>query len=53
MLALIGNTVKTEFAEYACSTREEAEALYMSLKPRAEPVAENGASTDRSVDTKA
>jgi hypothetical protein len=34
MCVLIGNTVKTETAEYPCRTREEAEALYMQLLER-------------------
>jgi len=35
MRILIGNTVKTDFGEYPCATREEAEALFRSLEERA------------------
>ena len=34
MCVLIGNTVKTATGDYACKTREEAEALYMQLLER-------------------
>jgi hypothetical protein len=36
MCFLVGKTVKTQFADYSCATREEAEALYMSLRHREE-----------------
>ena len=36
MRVLIGNTVKTQFADYPCATREEAEALFMTLRDREE-----------------
>lgn len=34
MRQIIGNTVKTDFADYPCANREEAEALLMSLIQR-------------------
>ena len=34
MCVLVGNTVKTRFADYPCATREEAEALYLRLRER-------------------
>jgi len=34
MQVIIGNTVKTDFADYPCASREEAEALFMSLLQR-------------------
>jgi hypothetical protein len=34
MCVLIGNTVKTKYADYPCATREEAEALFMRLRER-------------------
>ena len=34
MRALVGNMVKTEVADYPCATREEAEALYLTLRRR-------------------
>ena len=37
MRVLIGNMVKTGVADYPCASREEAEALYMTLHDRHEP----------------
>lgn len=34
MQVIIGNTVKTDFGDYPCANREEAEALLMSLVQR-------------------
>ncbi len=34
MRVIIGNTVKTDFGDYTCASREEAEALLMSLIER-------------------
>jgi hypothetical protein len=34
MCVLVGNTVKTKYADYPCATREEAEALFMRLRER-------------------
>lgn len=34
MSAIVGNTVKTEFGDYLCPNREQAEALFMSLHLR-------------------
>lgn len=34
MHVIIGNTVKTDFGDYPCANREEAEALLMSLLQR-------------------
>lgn len=34
MCVLIGNTVKTQYADYPCATREEAEALFIRLRER-------------------
>ncbi len=34
MHVIIGNTVKTDFGDYFCASREEAEALLMSLVQR-------------------
>ena len=34
MRLIIGNTVKTDFGDYTCANREEAEALLMSLIQR-------------------
>jgi hypothetical protein len=34
MRQIIGNTVKTDFGDYPCANREEAEALLMSLIQR-------------------
>jgi hypothetical protein len=31
MRVIIGNTVKTDFGDYPCDSREQAEALLMSL----------------------
>ena len=42
MCVLIGNIVKTEFADYPCATREEAEALFMRLREREQQVARRG-----------
>ena len=42
MRVLIGNVVKTDTAEYAFATREEAEAFYMTLR------VERGRDTDYS-----
>ena len=42
MCVLIGNIVKTEFADYPCATREEAEALFMRLREREQQVAGRG-----------
>jgi hypothetical protein len=36
MRVLIGNTVKTGVADHHCTTREEAEALFMALHERRE-----------------
>ena len=42
MCVLIGNTVKTQFADYPCATREEAETLFMTLRDREEGRGESG-----------
>jgi len=34
MRAIVGNTVKTDFGDYLCADREQAEALFMSLHLR-------------------
>ena len=34
MQVIIGNTVKTDFGDYPCTNRDEAEALFMSLLQR-------------------
>lgn len=34
MCVLIGNTVKTSTGDYACKTREEAEALFVQVRER-------------------
>ena len=34
MHVIIGNTVKTDFGDYPCANREEAEALLVSLLER-------------------
>ncbi|MBI2382462.1 MAG: hypothetical protein HYV18_00110 [Gammaproteobacteria bacterium] len=34
MQVLIGNIVKTQFADYPCASREEAEALVVRLRER-------------------
>ena len=34
MCVLIGTTVKTQYADYPCATREEAETLFMTLRAR-------------------
>lgn len=34
MHVIIGNTVKTDFGDYPCANREEAEALLISLLQR-------------------
>ncbi len=34
MHVIIGNTVKTDFGDYPCASREEAEALLISLIQR-------------------
>ena len=34
MHVIIGNTVKTDFGDYTCASREEAEALLISLIQR-------------------
>jgi hypothetical protein len=31
MRVIVGNTVKTDFGDYPCDSREQAEALLMSL----------------------
>lgn len=37
MYVLIGTTVKTQYADYPCATREEAETLFMTLRAREAP----------------
>lgn len=34
MRVIIGNTVKTDFGDYPCASREEAEALMLTLLQR-------------------
>lgn len=34
MQVIVGNIVKTDFGDYPCANREEAEALLMSLRQR-------------------
>ena len=41
MCVLVGNTVKTETGDYPCKTREEAEALFMTLREREASAARN------------
>lgn len=48
MKVLIGNMVKTDNGDYPCATREEAEALFMTLRDPAEAADGNKKSPARS-----
>lgn len=37
MCVLIGTTVKTQYADYPCASRDEAETLFMTLRAREQP----------------